>query len=212
MSDFPRDTSSLFSDSDEPESTDPIASDIEWSPLISGGANFRTHRLKKVGYHMFKSVPTAGYIIFISVFILVGAGCLVGVYFILRDSLMTALILGFMGVIFFGLGVSILIRSMKAFTIDLDLGVFYKGTYDPYAHQNGEHSGSIRDIYALQLLTERIKGSKSSYNSYEMNLVMKDGRRVNVMDHGSFQKVQEDATLLADALNIPVWNPPHFER
>lgn len=199
--------SSLFPDSDAPNPNEPTPATIDWSPLVSGGSNFRTHKLRKVGYHTYQSVPTVGYYIFNLIFVLFGAGALVGAYFGLNESWFMVLILGFMGLVFMGVGGTLLIRALNPFTVDLDTGVFYKGkSYDPYASPEDAKSGSIREIHALQLVTERVSGDKTTYNSYEMNLVLKDGRRVNVMDHGSRKKIHEDATLISDALNIPIWN------
>jgi hypothetical protein len=41
--------------------------------------------------------------------------------------------------------------------------------------------------------------------SYELNLVLKDGRRINVVDHGGADKIRTDAATLADFLGVPVW-------
>jgi hypothetical protein len=34
----------------------------------------------------------------------------------------------------------------------------------------------------------------------------KDGKRVNVIDHGDLEKVRTDARTLAEFLNKPVWD------
>ena len=64
----------------------------------------------------------------------------------------------------------------------------------------------LEDIYALQLIAEYVRGNKSSYYSYEMNLVLKDGNRLNVVDHGNQTKLREDAQALATFLKVPVWD------
>ena len=53
---------------------------------------------------------------------------------------------------------------------------------------------------------EHVKGGKSDYKSYEMNLVLKDGERILVIDHGDQKQVESDAAMLAVFLNVPVWN------
>jgi hypothetical protein len=65
----------------------------------------------------------------------------------------------------------------------------------------------LATIQALQLVTERVSG-KSSYNSYELNLVLKDGKRINVMDHGDQTALNADAEVLARFLNVPIWKQP----
>ena len=51
-----------------------------------------------------------------------------------------------------------------------------------------------------------MRGNKSAYYSYEMNLVLNDGKRLNVVDHGNQAKLREDAQTLATFLNVPVWD------
>lgn len=65
----------------------------------------------------------------------------------------------------------------------------------------------LEDIHALQLLSEYCRGGKKrSYYSYELNLVLRNGRRINVMDHGDCKKLREDAQTLSEFLDKPVWD------
>jgi len=41
--------------------------------------------------------------------------------------------------------------------------------------------------------------------SYEMNLVLTDGDRVNIMDHGKSKDVDESAQILGEFLAVPIW-------
>ena len=59
---------------------------------------------------------------------------------------------------------------------------------------------------ALQLLSEHVSGNDSSYYSYELNLVLEDGRRLSVVDHGDCEQLREDAQLLSQLLGKPVWD------
>lgn len=65
---------------------------------------------------------------------------------------------------------------------------------------------SIREVHALQLLRETVRGNDSNYHSYELNLVFRDGSRSNVTDHGALSAIRRDASGLADYLQIPVWD------
>ena len=67
-------------------------------------------------------------------------------------------------------------------------------------------SSSLHEIHAIQLIREYCVGSKNSYHSYEMNLVLKTGWRFNVTDHGSLGAIREDGKRLAEYLSIPVWD------
>jgi hypothetical protein len=61
------------------------------------------------------------------------------------------------------------------------------------------------DIVALQLLPEWVVMHRSRYWSYELNLVLADGSRVGLMDHGALEAMREDAGRLGALLGVPVW-------
>ena len=65
---------------------------------------------------------------------------------------------------------------------------------------------ALPDIYAIQLVSERCSGKNSAFYSYELNLVLQDGRRLNVIDHGNIDKLREDAKTLSGFLGKPVWD------
>ena len=63
----------------------------------------------------------------------------------------------------------------------------------------------------MGILQERVSSSSSSggssrYYSYELNLVLKDGTRLNVVDHGGKSLLNANAETLAQFLNVPVWD------
>jgi hypothetical protein len=62
------------------------------------------------------------------------------------------------------------------------------------------------DVYALQIIKERVRSKSSSYFSYELNLILKDKERVNLLDHGKYNLVREDADMLASVLGVPLWD------
>ena len=71
----------------------------------------------------------------------------------------------------------------------------------------------LADVYAIQLIKEYVPGSRgtdscsSPYYSYELNLVLKDGERMNVVDHGNLTRIRADAIQLGEFLgNLPVWD------
>ena len=49
-------------------------------------------------------------------------------------------------------------------------------------------------------------GNKNSYYSYELNLVLEDGSRVNVVDQGNLKRLRSDAQTLSRFLDKPVWD------
>ncbi|MEO0900077.1 MAG: hypothetical protein AAFY71_26920 [Bacteroidota bacterium] len=66
---------------------------------------------------------------------------------------------------------------------------------------------SLDNIVAIQLLREYIRSSEGKhFDSYEMNLVLDDGSRVNLMDHGDLRSIRSDAKMIARFLSVPVWD------
>ncbi len=61
-------------------------------------------------------------------------------------------------------------------------------------------------VHAIQILSERVQKHRHIYLSYEMNLVLKDGSRINVLDHNNKTQVLSDANLLPGLLNTPIWD------
>jgi hypothetical protein len=62
------------------------------------------------------------------------------------------------------------------------------------------------DIYALQLIKERVRTKNSSYSSYELNLIHKDTTRTNLVDHGKYALLQQDAEMLSSVIGVPLWD------
>ena len=65
-------------------------------------------------------------------------------------------------------------------------------------------------IHALQILVKRTSktagGTSGAYLSYELNLVLGNGSRLNVLDHGDDSAIREDAAMLGRFLERPVWD------
>ena len=67
-------------------------------------------------------------------------------------------------------------------------------------------SVELTRVKALQIISELCRGDKSSYHSYELNLILDNASRINVVDHGSLSKLREDANRLAQFLGVPIWD------
>lgn len=92
---------------------------------------------------------------------------------------------------------------------DKDHGYFVKTRKKPEHLVNPatlKNFTELKRIHALQLVAEHCKGDNSTYFSYELNLVLDDGSRLNVIDHGKLASVREDANALAGFLGKPVWD------
>ncbi|MFT6213337.1 MAG: hypothetical protein ACJARD_001473 [Alphaproteobacteria bacterium] len=75
---------------------------------------------------------------------------------------------------------------------------------------------NMDNIYALQIISETISETTGNSNdnhrrtryfkSYELNVVLKDGSRVNILDHGKIERLTEDAQKLSQFLGKPLWS------
>ena len=70
-------------------------------------------------------------------------------------------------------------------------------------------SVKLIDISAIQLLKEKVVDSDGDFYSYEINLVMKKGKRINVVDHGNEKAATSQAKRLATFLKIPLLTSKH---
>ena len=63
-----------------------------------------------------------------------------------------------------------------------------------------------RVIAALDKYFDHVLIHTGQNYNYELNLVLKDGERINVVDHGNLKKIQDDANTLSNFLGKPVWD------
>jgi hypothetical protein len=191
---------------------DPLAESVEWSPLKGGGTNFRTHNLF---IDIYRAVykPSKRAFLFAFVFILFGAGMPGWIIFenMSQGNLLLQaenLLVAAFGIIFLAVGLFMMKRFTLPISFDKHIGYFWKGRKEPEMYGRNNPKGSVRlsDIHALQLVAERVKGDNSTYFSHEINLVKKDGSRVNVIDHGDPKSIYDDAEKLSQFLDVPVWD------
>jgi hypothetical protein len=192
---------------------DPLAMKTEWSPMKGGGGNLRTHKLVEVDPDRLAFRATTGGLIFALGFLL--SGVLVS-GFMLKD-VVSGLSKGIMNLNgFLGLLIGLLLSAGGAYMLyswttpivfDRRKGLFWKGRNEPYEGFDGnppKNAASFRAIHALQL----IPTFDVRYQSYEINLVMVNGDRLNVVVYasGSRNRLREDAATLGRFLGKPVWD------
>ena len=185
---------------------DPIARQVEWGPVVEGGNNYRTHTrideaLKIVYKPTFLALVN---IIFIT-------GFLVFFFFDLYNEsasqpidpifkLVTACILA---AYFYSLT-----RLFQPRIFDLDTRVYRYGWRKPEVeiyYLDNKNCINFEHIHAIQLVDEFIEDDDGDYTSTELNLVLKDHQRVNVLDHSDKASLFRDAKHLGKVLNKPVW-------
>ncbi len=113
-----------------------------------------------------------------------------------------------MGLAFAAAGGAMMIFGFAPATFDKQAGYFWKGRKNPRHALPRQLTAftEIERIYALQLVSEYCRGNKNSYYSYELNLVLTDGSRINVIDHGSLDTIRQQADTLSRFLEKPVWD------
>lgn len=192
---------------------DPVAVQTAWTPAKGGGASFRTHNSVKMDTNRLEFRPSMGARIFYMVFFFMGAGIAVG--FSSANVSQGTFSLNFntvfpilFGLVFTVIGGCLYYFGTKPVVFDRRRGSFWKGRTDPDAPRNVEIKDFARfeNIHALQLISEHCRSDEHSYTSYELNLVLQDGNRINVIDHGDIQKLREDARKLSHFLDKPLWD------
>ncbi len=189
---------------------DPVAKKTKWQPLKLGGTNFKTSTLIEKSPSVYRYQLSFGGLAFIGVFALIGViTLLIGMYLFFFKDENAGIFLFIFGSIF-AAAAYFMFRTMgmpKVF--DSNLNIFWIGYKQPSFSGNQSNKQQIiyfSNIYALQILSERIKSDNGSFKSYEINLVMNDATRFNVVDHGNYAQIRVDAELLAEMIAIPIWD------
>ncbi len=193
---------------------DPLAAQTAWTPLKGGGASFRTHKLAPASAGRLEFRATAGARLFYLLFLVAGLAVAIGIpageYFKGTFSFGSDLLFPLLfGLLFASAGGGLLVVGTRPIIFDKVRGFYWKGRKAPYALPNAahhKHAARLGDIHALQLLAEHCRGKNSSYYSYELNLVLNNGQRLNVVDHGNRETLRADAAVLSRFLGKPVWD------
>ena len=193
----------------------PIAQKTGWHPLKGGGTNFQTHRLDSSNPDKLVFNATLGAKLFSGLFAVIGLfGLVIPVVIFFTSGMQDwsmLLFALFFGGIFLAVGLFMLYLFALPRVFDTFYGCYYQGWKRPQ-HIMGmgatkKHAIThLNEVEAIQVLRERIRSKNGSYNSYEINLVLQDASRVNVIDHGNHQGVIEDAETLAQTLGVPLWD------
>jgi hypothetical protein len=198
------------------DTEDQVALKVSWEPAKSGGASFKAQKMT-VSPNMITVENTVSAMLFALVFAIPGLlAAFIGIpYFLIKGQWTGVSIMFFLSV--FGVvGVSLL-KENKKFTFNKSTGVYYQGKeYDTLNVSDRSRQGQLSDIHAIQLLSERCHSHSPRgscvFTSYEMNLVFKDGERINVMDHGKGNDIYDSAKRLGRMLNVPVWKSDNNRR
>ncbi len=186
---------------------DDVAWTVAWTPLVGGGTNFCTHRARRTKSLTSSSLSfktTFSAYLFSAAFLAVGPVWLISAI----GQVATGGVDG--GAFLMSLLFPLLFMAIGAFLIWRMRSK--ECCFDQFSSQfiQGTTVHNLKDVHAIQLIREYVRGNKNSYYSYELNLVCRDGSRLNVTDHGSLAAIREDAQLLGTYLNRPVWDVIDF--
>jgi hypothetical protein len=215
------------------EVDDPVAHRAQWCPIESGGANFITHRLREVSSDELAFRPVGWGLAIPWIFIISGsvAGIMlvvvnIGMFrddrFSFRDGLTESLIYLVAPLLLIVLpptfciaGTWLLRRTTRPRRFDRSTD-WYWTSRTPIRLATTDRERLDLDqgvpfaqIHALQLLKQYVSamGSDSEpYYTYDLNLVLSDGRRLKVVGHGSERKLRHDAETLSEFLDVPLWD------
>lgn len=160
---------------------------IDWSPLVPGGESFITHALAEHGRGLVLK-KTGKNFLWGAVAFTLGCFAVVGAVFTASALLM------FFSLVLFLSGLYFVWPSSVLFDRD-GRHVVLPG-----------HDVPFDEIAGLQLVCEQIGHPNDERYSYELNLVLKNGSRLNVVDHSGHGQLQDEAAQLAAVVGCPVWD------
>ncbi len=187
---------------------DPLAMKTAWTPLAGGGSNFKTAGLHSVDEQRMEFRASAGMKLMAVVFVVMGL-VLAAIFFSKKPETMRDYIPVAMGVIFAVSGAGMFYSACTPTVFDLGHGYFCRSRKKPermIAPSKLKRYAPLNRVHALQIIAEFCKSKNSSYYSYELNLVLDDGSRVHVIDHGNHLALRTDAQTLSHFLNKPLWD------
>lgn len=189
---------------------DPIAIRTEWKSLA--GSDW-THRLKVNSVNRLSFQPTLFAKLFFLPFLIGGILMVfLGVH-LFKDNraIFVCLFPTILGAVFvFAALFGFLFLLPKPKVFDLATGWYWKNKQpdtsfleDSFSSNPFEEYSAVRliNVHALQVI-------KKPRNLCEMNLVLKDSSRVNVLCHDKKERLEREAYMLSEFLGVPVWVRP----
>lgn len=176
---------------------------VVWEPLKRGGANFKTHKLVFSDEDTIKFTGTIGAYLFGLAFLIPG------LLIVLVGGAQWSILATIFGLFFASAGLFMLDFLVIPSLFNKRIGLYWKARQPIFTRlftDKEAFSVNLEDIKAVQLLQEYVSGSDSSYSSYEINLILANNERLNVVDHGHRESALNDAAYLADYLNVPFLN------
>jgi len=143
-------------------------------------------------------------------------------YFVIEDNnirrytFVHFITLGLPGLMIILSGYYLLYKSSIPIVFNKRVGLYWKGRQtfiNRLFPVKWAYSVNFKDIKGVQLLPEYFyetynpNGDRTpGYYSYEINLVLTNNERLNVVDHGNKKSALKDAAYLAEFMDVPFFN------
>ena len=174
----------------------------------------RNKRMRKISKNRIEFEMTQRGLIAPAVFILLGIIAAVSIFRSWGSAESRDLIIMcFFAVGAVGVGITILRKELIPQVFDRESGFYYVGDKEPY-YLEGKFIGigcTLNEIHAIQLIQEVVGRHRREWGipfffTYELNLVLKDGSRINIIDHTKRKATQAEAKELSRFLKVPIWD------
>ena len=178
---------------------DDFAKSVSWTPVVKSRirSSFCTKRLVISGDNKASFRPSVQFLFFNLLFM--GVPCLILLKvsvpgsFVFNDKW---LLIPFMS-LFLLIGIPYLLWGLRPIYFDLDKRQFIKYS------SHGYEKISMDDIHALQMIDD---GQYQDETYYELNLVLKNQNRLNIVCHNREEAIRKQAKQLSEILSVPFWD------
>lgn len=198
---------------DPAQFNDPVALQTEWKAVRTSRSGASSNKLIQKDANLLAYKPSLMGRIMGIIFALAGAS-VIAVFFTMTDDVQ-AIFLLVVGLIFAGVGVLIFFQASTPVAFDKSVGMFYKGRKQQRLADAADVKRTARfsDIHAIQMIARLESSSDNNNNTptrfytvFDMNLVRHNGERVFVTTYGKAERAREDARMIAEFINVPVWD------
>ena len=190
---------------------DSIAMQTKWTYARGGGTSFRTYNLVKIDNNRMEFRSSIKSRLLHFMFILVPlliflVGFLLSQIIPVKKELIIVQLVPLSLVV---IGIIIYYFATAPIVFDKHKRSFWKGRTEPDQISDKKklkYFAKLEDIHALQIISEHCIGENNSYYSYELNLVLKNATRINVVDHGDLEQIRLDSQVLSAFLDKKLWD------
>lgn len=194
------------------EQDDPLAKQLEWTPVSASTASFRTTRLCDLGADGLVYRPTITSLLFLGGISF--AMTAVGIICILASRTQEPEI-AWIGIPFFAIGALLGYLLVRSFT----RAPFFNACARRLERSGGPGESAVaarsdavpfEAMRALQILTYFNRGDTDTngYDVTQLNVVLHDGRRVHVTSSPDSGSLEAEAAMIARLVGVEVWRRP----